>query len=88
MCTLLIQSQEKRARAYSVLQQIKNKGVSIDDFVDSYTNNGKIVKKAPDQLKQLGYVLSPENIKKYLKNFLSISMPVGMTIPYINKENK
>ena len=84
----LITPQEKRARAYSVLQQIKNKGVSIDDFVDSYTNNGKIVKKAPDQLKQLGYVLSPENIKKYIKNFLSISMPVGMTIPHINKENK
>lgn len=84
----LTDPQEKRARAYSVLQQIKNKGVSIDDFVDSYTNNGKIVKKAPDQLRQLGYVLSPENIKKYIKNFLSISMPVGMTVPYINKENK
>lgn len=76
MCTLLIQSQEKRARAYSVLQQIKNKGVSIDDFVDSYTNNGKIAKYAPEQLREIGEILTPDNIKKYLRNFLSIGAPI------------
>lgn len=41
----LTDPQEKRARAYSVLQQIKNEGMSIDDFIDSYTSNGKIIKK-------------------------------------------
>lgn len=84
----LIDPQEKRARAYSVLQQIKKEGMSIDDFIDSYTSNGKIVKKASRQLKQLSYVLTPENIKKYLRNFLSVSMPIGMTVPYIDEENK
>lgn len=84
----LIDPQEKRARAYSVLQQIKKEGMSIDDFIDSYISNGKIVKKASRQLKQLSYVLTPENIKKYLRNFLSVSMPIGMTVPYIDEENK
>lgn len=88
MCTSLIQSQEKRARAYSVLQQIKNKGVSIDDFVDSYTNNGKIVPYAPHELRDMGNILTLDNLKKYLRNFLSVGMPIGITAPYIDNKNK
>lgn len=84
----LTDPQEKRARAYSVLQQIKNEGMSIDDFIDSYTSNGKIIKKASHQLRQLGYIMTPDNIKKYLRNFLSVGMPIGMTVPYVDEENK
>lgn len=84
----LTDPQEKRARAYSVLQQIKNEGMSIDDFIDSYTSNGRIIKKASHQLRQLGYIMTPDNIKKYLRNFLSVGMPIGMTVPYIDEENK
>lgn len=85
----LIDPQEKRARAYSVLQLAKDHGMSTDEFVDAYTiTNGEISKKASRQLRQLGYVLTPENIKKYLRNFISVGMPIGLTIPYTNNKDK
>lgn len=85
----LIDPQEKRARAYSVLQLAKDRGMSTDEFVDAYTTtNGEISKKASRQLRQLGYVLTPENIKKYLRNFLSVGMPIGLTIPYTNNKDE
>lgn len=85
----LIDPQEKRARAYSVLQLAKDRGMSTDEFVDTYTTtNGEISKKASRQLRQLGYVLTPENIKKYLRNFLSVGMPIGLTIPYTNNKDE
>lgn len=85
----LIDPQEKRARAYSVLQLAKDRGMSTDEFVDTYTTtNDEISKKASRQLRQLGYVLTPENIKKYLRNFLSVGMPIGLTIPYTNNKDE
>lgn len=79
MCTLLIQSQEKRARAYSIYQQVRDSGKSIDDFIDYYTtDNNKIATYAPEQLREIGEILTPNNIKKYLRNFLSIGAPVGI----------
>lgn len=89
MCTLLIQSQEKRARAYSIYQQAKNNGMTTDDFVDFYTtDNGKIASYAPYELKDMGSILTLDNLKKYLRNFLSVGMPIGITVPYINNKNK
>lgn len=88
MCTLLIQSQEKRARAYSIYQQAKNNGMTTDDFVDVYTENGKIASYAPYELKDMGSILTLDNLKKYLRNFLSVGMPIGITAPYINNKNK
>lgn len=80
--------QEKRARAYSILQQAKEKNMSTDDFVDAYTRNGKIVPYAPDELQDMGSILTLDNLKKYLRNFLSVGMPIGITAPYINNKNK
>lgn len=85
MCTLLIQSQEKRARAYSILQQARDSGMSTDEFIDFYTTDkGNIAKYAPVQLRQMGAILTAENLKKYLRNFLSIATPIG--IVETNKE--
>lgn len=70
----LIDSQEKRARVYSIYQQAKDSGMSTDEFVDFYTTDkGNIAKYAPAQLRQMGAILTTENLKKYLRNFLSIS---------------
>lgn len=80
--------QEKRARAYSILQQAKAKNMSTDDFVDAYTRNGKIVPYAPHELRDMGSILTLDNLKKYLRNFLSVGMPIGITTPYIDNKNK
>lgn len=81
----LIDPQEKRARAYSIYQQAKNNGMTTDDFVDFYTtDNGKIAKYAPGELQEIGSILTTENLKKYLRNFLSIAAPIG--IVETNKE--
>lgn len=75
----LIDSQEKRARAYSIYQQAKDSGMSTDEFVDFYTTDkGNIAKYAPAQLRQMGAILTTENLKKYLRNFLSIATPIGI----------
>ena len=75
----LTQSQEKRARAYSVYQQAKDNGMSTDNFVDFYTTDkGKIAKYAPGELQELGSVLTVDNLKKYLRNFLSVTTPIGI----------
>lgn len=75
----LIQSQEKRARAYSIYQQVRDSGKSIDDFIDYYTtDNNKIATYAPEQLREIGEILTPNNIKKYLKDFLSIGTPISI----------
>lgn len=81
----LIDSQEKRARAYSIYQQAKDCGMSTDEFIDFYTTDkGNIAKYAPAQLRQMGAILKTENLKKYLRNFLSIATPIG--IVETNKE--
>lgn len=81
----LTESQEKRARAYSILQQARDSGMSTDEFIDFYTTDkGNIAKYAPVQLRQMGAILTTENLKKYLRNFLSIATPIG--IVETNKE--
>ena len=84
----LTDPQEKRARAYSILQQAKKNNLSTDDFVDVYTENGKIAPYAPYELQDMGSILTLDNLKKYLRNFLSVSMPIGITAPYIDNKNK
>lgn len=80
--------QEKRARAYSILQQAKEKNMSTDDFVDAYTKDGKIIPYAPYELRNMSSILTLDNLKKYLRNFLSVGMPIGITAPYIDNKNK
>lgn len=80
--------QEKRARAYSILQQAKEKNMSTDDFVDAYTKDGKIIPYAPYELRDMSSILTLDNLKKYLRNFLSVGMPIGITTPYIDNKNK
>lgn len=80
--------QEKRARAYSILQQAKEKNMSTDDFVDAYTKDGKIIPYAPYELRDMSSILTLDNLKKYLRNFLSVGMPIGITAPYIDNKNK
>lgn len=80
--------QEKRARAYSILQQAKEKNMSTDDFVDAYTKDGEIIPYAPYELRDMSSILTLDNLKKYLRNFLSVGMPIGITAPYIDNKNK
>ena len=75
----LIDPQEKRARAYSLYQQAKNMNISTDELVDNYTRNGSITNEAPMELRQMGKILTPKNLKKYLRDFLSLSTPMVLT---------
>ena len=74
--------QERRARAYDLIQRAKREGISTDELVDKFTIKGEIDKsqKAPSALKELNAVYTPENIKKFLKNFLSFASPVGIGV--------
>ena len=82
--------QEKRARAMTIYQQAKDMGLSTDEFIDSYTENGEITKYAPDYLKDMGKILTVDNLKKYLKNFLSVASPIGIAtgVNINNKQNE
>lgn len=80
--------QEKRARAYSILQQAKRENLSTDAFVNKYTKNGKIVSYAPYELQDMGNILTLDNLKKYLRNFLSVATPIGIAAPYVNNNKK
>ncbi len=82
----LIRPTEKRARAMSVYQQAKDANMSIDAFVDKYTRNGRIAPTAPMNLQQLGETFTVDNLKKYLKNFLSISAPIGIATSINNNQ--
>ena len=79
--------QEKRARAYSLYEQAKAEGVSTDEFVDKYTKNGSIISDSPMELRQMGKILTPANIKKYLKNFLSVTSPIVIGYSLKNNDN-
>ena len=74
----LTDPQEKRARAYSLYQQAKRNKLSLDKFVDAFIENGKIAPYAPQELHDLGSIFTINNLKKYLKNFLSVTIPVGL----------
>lgn len=53
--------------------------MSTDEFVDKYTEDGKITDKAPMQLQQMSDIFTLNDLKKYLRNFLSIATPIGIT---------
>lgn len=71
----LIDPQEKRSRAMEIYQHAKNAKMSIDDFIDKFI--GK--KEAPRALKDLSWIMTRDNLKKYAKNFLGITTPIGIT---------
>ena len=83
----LVNPQEKRARAVSLYQYAKDNNMSTDELVDLYTKNGEIAKYAPEYLRDMGKILTPENLKKYLKDFLSVAAPVGIA-PSLNLNNE
>lgn len=84
----LVRPTEKRARLMSVLQQAKSANMSTDAFVDKYTKNNMITPNAPRNLRQLGEILTIDNIKKYLRNFLSVSAPIGITLRSKNSQHE
>lgn len=84
----LVKPTEKRARFMSVLQQAKEANMSTDAFVDKYTKNNRITSNAPINLQQLGEILTVNNIKKYLRNFLSVSAPLGISFKSVNSQNE
>ncbi len=84
----LIDPQEKRARAMTIYQQAKDSNMTTDEFIDMWTANGKIVKYAPEWLRNMGEILTPDNLKKYVKNFLSVSAPVGIASSTILNNNQ
>lgn len=86
----LIDPQEKRARAMTIYQQAKDSNMTTDEFIDMWTANGKIIKYAQEWLRNMGEILTPDNLKKYVKNFLSVSAPVGISSSIIlnNSQNE
>lgn len=84
----LVRPTEKRARLMSVLQQAKSANMSTDAFVDKYTKNNMITSNAPINLRQLGEILTIDSIKKYLRNFLSVSTPIGIALKSKNSQHE
>lgn len=84
----LIDPQEKRARAMTIYQQAKDNNMTTDEFIDMWTANGKIVRYAPEWLRNMGEILTPDNLKKYVKSFLSVSTPVGISSSTILNNNQ
>lgn len=74
----LIRPTEKRARLMAIRQLAEDAGMTTDAFVNKYTKNNRIIPTAPMNLRQLGEILTVDNIKKGLNNFLSISAPIGI----------
>lgn len=70
--------QELRSNAYSMLQEAKRRGISTDELVDMYTVEDELMGEAPKGLLELSRVYTPENLKKYLKGFLSVATPVTL----------
>ena len=62
--------------------------MTTDEFIDMWTANGKIVKYAPEWLRNMGEILTPDNLKKYVKSFLSVSAPVGISSSTILNNNQ
>lgn len=81
--------QEMRAEAYAVIQEAKNEGKSIDEYINAnLTKEGNGIKNiASDQLIRLGRVLNVNDLKKFIKSFLSVAAPIGITTPFINSNN-
>lgn len=79
-------SQERRARAYEMYQEAQRRGLTTDQLVDMYTVEGDILGEAPQSLRDLGMVYTPDNLKKYLNGFLSISAPVTIGLNSIEYE--
>ena len=84
----LIDPQEMRSEAYAVIQQAKREGLSIDEFIkENFNKNGEIKGYASEQLKRLSYVLTIDDIKKFVNNLLSIATPIGVINSYNNSNN-
>ena len=74
--------QERRSNAYAIFQEAQRRGMSVDELVDYYTmqSTGEIFDFAPEPLQYLNYAYTPDNIKKFIKNFLSVSAPTTLGI--------
>ena len=76
-----------RSNAYAIVQDAERRGMSVDDYIDFCTSpGGEIYRAAPTPIKYLNYVFTPENMKKFLKGFLSISAPAILTTNKTNKD--
>ena len=79
--------QEARSNAYAILQDAERRGMSIDEYVDFCTSpGGEIYNSAPKPIRYLNYAYTPENMKKFLKGFLSISAPTTLLTNTSNKD--
>lgn len=77
----LVDPQEKRSRAVQIYQYAKNAKMSTDDYIDKFIESNK----APVALKQMRYIMSPDNLKKYVRNFMGIATPIGV-VSNINRK--
>lgn len=77
--------QERRARAYAMYQEAVRRNMTTNQLVDMYTKNGIISSEAPKQLRSLGKVYKPQDMKKFLNHFLSLSVPVTIGISTTKK---
>ena len=71
----LVDPQEKRSRAVEIYQHAKDSKMSTDDFIDKFIGSDK----APKSIKDMKYIMTPDNLKKYVRNFMGIATPIGIT---------
>lgn len=83
----LTDPQEKRARAMEIYQGAKDNNISTDTFIDYMLTPGKKIVKttgAVPSLDDMLRVMYPEDLKKYVNNFLGISAPIGVGATLLN----
>ena len=70
----LVDPQEKRSRAVEIYQHAKDSKMSTDDFIDKFIGSDK----APKAIKDMRYIMTPYNLKKYVRNFMGMAAPIGI----------
>jgi hypothetical protein len=78
----LVDPQEKRSRAIEIYQHAKDSKMSTDDFIDKFIGSDD----APKAIKDMSYIMTPDNLKKYVRNFMGIAAPIGVTTTLKQKQ--
>lgn len=52
------------------------------------TPDGTSLPYAPSQLRDMAYIFTTGNLKKYLNGFLGLSAPIGINVPLLYNQDK
>lgn len=74
--------QEKRSFGIEIRKYAKDSKMSTNDFIDKFIESDE----APLALKYMRYIMTPDNLKKYVRNFMGIASP-AVVIPTLFKKN-